>query len=170
MNNKLKEKGHYEIFKTTEDNDILKLDKDEYYAMVETNQGHILVTTDEDHKKKKTLQKGDFYFVDFKKDPTFNDIPHLFLEEGKKYKEFILPKGLPNQSTKRKKIVFTDDKVEEDKVKRHVKNKEEKVEQEESLMEMEKKELDRKAKKMGIKGYSNMRKKELAKKIKEEQK
>lgn len=170
MDNKLKDKGHYEIFKTTEDHEILKLNKDEYYAIVETAQGHILVTTDEDHKKKKTVQKGDYYLVDFDKDPTFNDVPHLFLEKGQKFEEFILPKGLPNQSTKRKKIVFTDDQVKEDKVERHAKNKEKKVEEKESLMEMEKKELDRKAKKMGIEGYSGMRKKELAKRIKEERK
>ena len=169
MDNKIKEKGSYEIFKTTEDHEILKLDKDEIFAIVETNQGHILVTTDEDHQKKKTLQKGKFYLVDFNEDPSFSDMPHLFLEKGSKYEELILPKGLPNNSTKRKKIIFSDEKVSKDKVERHAKNNRRAVEKKEDLMEMEKKELDRRAKKLGITGYSNMKKKELAKKIKKEQ-
>lgn len=168
MKNDLDKKGNYEIFKTTEGNQILRLGKNDIYAIVETNQGHILVTTDGDHEKEKTVQKGKYYLIDFDEDPTFQDNPHLFLEKGAKFQELVLPRGLPTESEKRNKVIFADDKVEEDKIKRHAKNEEEKVREKEDLEEMEKKELDRIAKEKGIEGRSKMNKKELAKAIKKE--
>lgn len=170
MKNELENKGQYEIYKTTEGNDLLKLGKNDIYAIVETNQGHILVATDEDHEKEKTLQKGSFYLVDFNEDPTFQDTPHLFLKKGSRFQELVLPRGLPTSSEIRKKIIFTETKVNEDKVKRHARNKERKIREKEDLKEMEKKELDRLAKKKDIPGRSKMNKKELAQALKKESK
>ena len=165
MKNEVEEKGKFEIFKTTEGTDILTLGQDKVYAIIETTRGHILVKTDEDHEKEKTLQKGHFYLVDINDDPTFQDMPHLFLQKGKKFEEMILPKGLPTNSTIRKKIILTDDKVEEQKINVHLKNDKKKVLKKEPTSEVEKKELDRMARKMKISGRSKMDKKELAKAI-----
>lgn len=163
MKNKLNKKGTYEIFKTTGDNEILRLGKDEVYAIVETNRGHILIKTDEDHEKQETLQKRHFYLIDFKEDPSFQDMPHLFIGKDEAYQELILPSGLPDNDQDRKKIIFTRQKVDEEKVRRHSKNKIQQVQKEEDLKEMEKKELDRMARKIDIPSRSKMNKKELSK-------
>lgn len=53
MENKFNEKGSYEIFKTTGDNEILRLEKNELFAIVETNRGHILVKLTKIMKRRK---------------------------------------------------------------------------------------------------------------------
>ncbi|MFN6946859.1 MAG: hypothetical protein ACK4ND_18075 [Cytophagaceae bacterium] len=121
MKTKLEKEGNYEIFETTKGNEILVLNEQEYFAITEGNYGHILVKSKSTHEKKKTLQKGNFYLADFKDNPEFDDIPHLFLQEGKKYKEFILPKDLPTNEDKRKKLIITEKEVTEKKIKEQVK-------------------------------------------------
>ena len=120
MKGKLEKQGQYELFETTKNHQILTLDQEKWYAIVEGKQGDILVLSDSDHEKKKTLLKGDFYLANFKDDPEFNDIPHLFLQDKNQYREFILPNGLPTQSDHQKKLIRTDEKLPADKVKDHV--------------------------------------------------
>ena len=167
MKNNLEKKGRYEILETTSGNEIIVLNDNLWFVITQTSQGHILVKTDSDHEKKRTVQKGKFYLADINEDPDFKDMPHLFLEKGDKYEEFILPKDLPTEKAGRKKVVFTDDKVSEKKVKRHVKNKEGKVRKEEQLEDMNKNSLYEKAKGLDIEGRSKMDKKELADAIRE---
>lgn len=137
MEKNLNEKGNYEIFKTTGDNEILRLGKSEIYAIVETNKGPILIKTDEDHQKQETIEKGIFYLVDFEEDPAFQDMPHLFIEKGTKYQELLLPSGFPDASRDRKKIIFTRKNVDEEKIRRHSKNNIQQVRQKEEFREME---------------------------------
>ncbi|MCC9136935.1 hypothetical protein ACFSKU_05205 [Pontibacter silvestris] len=175
MHGKLKKEGSYELFMTTQGHEILTLDKKEWYAVVKTSQGHILVKSDSDHKKSKTVDKGQYYLADFNDDPEFQDMPHLFLKDTKtKYKEFVLPQGLPTSGKDRKKVIVTDDKVKKDKVEYHVKgsgdkgsekqyqdNKSSATSNKQDLSDLTKKDLYEKAKKQHVTGRSKMSKKEL---------
>ena len=117
---KIQNKGQYEIFETTKGHQILSLNDKEWYALVKGQKGDIIVHSDSDHKKKKTLQKGQFYLADFEDEPDFNDIPHLFLQKDKQYQELILPQGLPTKSDHQKKLIRSDEKVSEDKIREKV--------------------------------------------------
>ena len=112
--------GQYELFETTKGHQILSLNDDTWYALVEGEKGDIIVKSDSDHEKRKTLQKGKFYLADFEDDPNFNDVPHLFLQEEDEYKEYVLPNGLPTGSDHQKKLIRSDNKVSEDKIREQV--------------------------------------------------
>lgn len=127
MKGKLEKEGKYELFETTHGHQILNLNNESFFAIVEGQKGDIIVKSDSDHKKKKTLSKGKFYLADFNNDPEFRDIPHLFLEEGKKYREWILPNDEPSKRDYQKKLVRTDNLVDKGKVENHVKDKDKKV-------------------------------------------
>lgn len=176
MHGKLKKEGDYELFMTTKGHEILTLDKKEWYAVVETNQGHILVKSDENHEKSKTIDKGLYYLAAFNDDPEFKDMPHLFLKDTKtKYKDFVLPQGLPTNGNKRKKVIVTDDKVKSETVEYHVKGPgdkgsekkyQESSSKKHSLSDLTKGELYEEAKKKQIPGRSKMSKKELLEHLK----
>lgn len=120
MQGNLDKRGKYELFETTNGHQILNLNNKEFYAVVEGQRGDILVRSDADHKKQKTVKKGDFYLAEFDDDPEFNDIPHLFLQESKnQYREWILPRGTPGDNDHQKKLVRSGNKVGKDKVKYH---------------------------------------------------
>jgi hypothetical protein len=76
---KVQEQGHYELFNTSHQHHILVLNDKQWFAWVQGQQGEILVHSDADHQKQHTLQTGQFYLVDFEDDPTYKDMPHLFL-------------------------------------------------------------------------------------------
>lgn len=120
MQGNLEKRGQYELFETTKGHQILNLNDKEFYAVVEGQRGDILVRSDSDHEKKRTVKQGNFYLADFDDDPEFNDIPHLFLQENNsQYREWILPRGTPSDKDYQKKLVRTDNKVGNDKVKYH---------------------------------------------------
>lgn len=173
MRGKLKKQGHYELFETSKGHQILNLDDQEWYAVVEGQQGDLIVHSDSDHEKKKTLQQGEFYLADFKDDPEFRDMPHLFLQDGKKFSEMILPNGLPSKSDHQKKLIRSDEKISEGKVKEHVEGRgdvgSEKQYQgkPEGLRSKSKEELYEMAKKKGLEGISKMDKEELVQHLKE---
>lgn len=173
MRGKLKEEGKYELFKTTHGHDILNLEDKDFYALVSGQQGDLIIQSDADHKKQKTISKGKFFYVDFKNDPEFQDMKHIFLKDGSKYRELVLPEGLPTKSDHQKKLVRTKDKVTEKKVKEHVKGKGDKGSEKQYSGEKErlktrtKDELYEMAKKKEIKGRSKMTKQELIKSLKE---
>ena len=148
--------------------------------MVQTNQGHILVKSSSDHQKDKTISKGQFYLADFQDDPEFRDMPHLFMEDGGKFKEFVLPQGLPTESNDRKKVILTEEKLDKEKVEYHVKGKGDrgsekqyqqdqqpasKGDDQQDLAEMTKQELYEKAKQQDLEGRSKMNKEELKKNL-----
>lgn len=122
MQGNIEKRGRYELFETSKGHQILCLNDKDFYAVVEGQKGDLLVRSDSDHKKKKTVKKGKFYLADFDEDPEFQDTPHLFLEESKSlYQEWILPRGAPTSGDYQKKLIRTDNKVQKDKVDYHVK-------------------------------------------------
>jgi len=110
----IKAQGQYELFETTHHHKVLVLDKKQWFAAVKGQQGDILVKSDEEHEKDHTLQHGKFFIADFKDDPKFNDVTHLFLEKGENYQEIVLPNGLPTNRNTQKKIVWTDETMPKD--------------------------------------------------------
>lgn len=120
MQGNLEKRGQYELFETTKGHQVLNLNDKEFYAVVEGQKGDVLVRSNSDHQKRKTVKKGNFYLADFDDDPEFNDIPHLFLQENNsQYREWILPRGTPSDKDYQKKLVRTDNAVGKDKVKYH---------------------------------------------------
>lgn len=171
MRGDLKKEGKYELYRTNHGHDILHLDKQDYFAFIEGDQGDVIIKSDSDHKKEKTISKGKYYYADFKDDPEFKDMRHLFMEDGNKFKEIILPEGLPKKNDYQKKLVRTDEKIAKDKVEEHIKGKGNKGSEEqyrdkkESLRNKTKEELYDKAKEKDISGRSKMDKEELIKTI-----
>lgn len=105
------EEGDYELFETTKEHEILVLNGEEWFSIVQGQAGEILVLTDSDHEKKRTEKQGRFFLVDFKDDPKFRDIPHLFLETEGAYEEVVVPQALPTGGDKQKKVIRTGDTI-----------------------------------------------------------
>ncbi len=118
----VKDKGNYELFKTTHGHRILVLNDERWFAWVEGQKGEILVLSDSNHEKDRTVQKGEFYLADFEDDPKFQDNPHLFLQKGDSFQELIVPNVLPEETDNQKKLVSTDDTVAKDQLKNHLRN------------------------------------------------
>lgn len=171
MRGKLEKEGKYDLFETTKGHQILNLNNKIFFAVVEGQRGDILVGTDADHEKKKTVKKGQFYLANFDNDPEFRDLPHLFLQEGKEFREWILPNNFPTKSDFQKKLIRTNNLVPKSKVEEHVKGEgnigTEKQYQDkpEGLRTKSKKELYEMAKKQDIPNRSRMKKEELVKKL-----
>lgn len=113
---RVQEEGAYELFETTKEHRILVLNGKKWFAWVEGQRGEILVRSDSDHKRKRTLQKGQFCLVDFEDDPTYKDMPHLFLQEGDHYQEMMVPNGLPTDQDPQKKVIKTDETLPKNKL------------------------------------------------------
>lgn len=171
MRGKLKGEGKYELFRTTKGHDILNLDNNNFYALVEGQQGDIIVASDADHKKDRSLSKGKYYYVDFQDDPEFRDMEHLFMEDGQKFRELVLPQGLPNSNDHQKKLIRGRNGLSRGKVMEHVKGKGNKGSEKqyegkkENLRTKTKEELYDLAKKHDITGRSKMDKEELIKEL-----
>jgi hypothetical protein len=101
------DKGRYELFKSNHRHRILVLGGRKWYALIRGQRGPLIVRTDSDHVKAETLQRGRYYYVDFRNDPKFEDQPHLLLQKGERYRELILPNGLPTNADPQKRIVLT---------------------------------------------------------------
>ena len=113
-------RGRYALFETPRQNRILVLGQDQWFAWVGGQQGDILVRSDRDHERDRTLQEGEFYLVDFENDPDFTDMQHLFLEKNGDFVEVILPNGLPTDNDSQKRVVGTEKTISRDKLTRHV--------------------------------------------------
>jgi hypothetical protein len=171
MKNKVKKEGKYELFSTTNKNTILSLEGTKWFAVAKGQRGDILVRSDSDHEKRKTLQKGKFYLVNFKDDPDFQDMPHLFLKKGAgKFEEWVLPRSLPTKKEKTVKLIKAGS-VSASKLKNHLKNKAKgkpnkgKSSKVNDLQSKKKSELYDLARKNKIKGRSKMGKKELIREL-----
>lgn len=116
----IRDEGHYERFETTKGHEILVLNDEKWYSLVEGQAGEIIVLSDSDHQKRRTLEDGRFYLVDFEEDPEFRDMPHLFLEEDGTYREFILPNSLPTESDKQRKVVRTDETISKEELEEYL--------------------------------------------------
>ncbi len=117
----VQEKGSYELFETTKGHRILVLNGQEWFAWVEGQQGELLVRSDSDHQKDHTLQQGQFYLANFKDDPFYRDMPHLFMERDGRYQERILPNGLPSEQDHQKKIITTDESLDKGELEEYLK-------------------------------------------------
>ena len=113
-------RGRYTLFETPRQNRILVLGQDQWFAWVGGQQGDILVRSDREHERDRTLQEGEFYLVDFEGDPDFNDVPHLFLEKNGEFVEVILPNGLPTDADSQKRVVGTEKTIDRDKLARRL--------------------------------------------------
>jgi hypothetical protein len=101
------ERGKYELFEDAHGHRFLVLDGDHWYAWIAAQRSPILVRTDSDHEIKRTVQRGKYFLVDFRQDPKFKDMPHLFLQKGDEYQEYLLPSGLPSQRDPQVRFVVT---------------------------------------------------------------
>ena len=117
----IKKQGHYRLFETNHDHRMLVLG-DSYFAWIHGQQSPILVHSDSDHEKDHQIASGEFYFVDFKNDPKYKDMPHLFLEKDNGFEEIMLPNGLPTESDAQKRIVKTDNTLSRDKLEGYLKH------------------------------------------------
>jgi hypothetical protein len=102
----VKDRGGYELVEDEHGHRFLVLGK-RWYAWIEGKKSPILVRTDSDHRKERVLQRGKFLYVDFKDEPKFRDVPHLFLEKGDEYQELLLPNGFPTRSDPQKRLVVS---------------------------------------------------------------
>jgi hypothetical protein len=174
MKAKLESEGNYELFQTTKGHQILSLNNKNFFAVIKGQKGEMLIATDSDHEKEKTLKHGKFYLASFDNDPEFNDIPHLFLQEGNKFREWILPNDKPTEKDYQKKLVRTGNMVSMSKVEEHIKGSAKKGSEKKStekrasgnLDDKSKNELMEMAKKKNIRGRSGMNKKQLINELK----
>jgi hypothetical protein len=104
---KLEDSGNYELFEDEHGHRFLELNGERWYVWVEGQRSPLLVRTDSNHTKAHHILKGKFYLIDFNGDPKFRDVPHLFLQKGDVYQEFIVPNGLPTDDDPQKRLVVT---------------------------------------------------------------
>lgn len=116
----VRESGSYELIETTKKNRILVLEGETWFAWVEGQQGEILVLSDEEHKRRRMIQQGNYFLVDVDDDPRFRDVPHLFLGNATQYEECILPNGLPDERDTRKKIIRTGTEIEKEELEQYL--------------------------------------------------
>ncbi len=111
MSNTLQRQGDFSMLKTKNGHHVLRLggDKRDYWiAVVNGEQGDIVVLTDSHHPGSEVVREGGYYYVKFKGDSDFADHPHLFLaNRSGGYDEWILPNGLPTGQDKQKKLIRT---------------------------------------------------------------
>jgi hypothetical protein len=121
----IKDQGKYELFETDHGHEILRLDGErgtQWFAVVRGQKGDILVRSNSDHVKQRTIQSGRFYLVDFIEDPKFKDKPHLFLQNGNRYEEWMVPNGLPTDSDPQKRVVLTHDILEKNELEQYLRH------------------------------------------------
>lgn len=123
MRGKLEKGGHYELFLTTTGHRILNLNNKSWFVIVEGQEGEILVRSDADHEKDKTVKEGRFYLSSNNDNPEFNDMPHLLLEEGKKFRKWILPDDGPVGQDYQKKPAKTERLALRNKTEGHIAQK-----------------------------------------------
>lgn len=167
MRGRLIKEGDYEVFQTSRGHRILALDQEQWFAVVEGQKSDILVKSDSDHEKESTVRKGTYYYADFKDDPAFQDQPHLFMEEGNHFCEYVLPQGLPRKKGGKVRLVRTGKPLSRKKVLDHVKGRGNRGSEKqyegkpEGLRSRSKGELYDMAKQKGIEGRSKMNKEDL---------
>jgi hypothetical protein len=112
--------GRYTLFETPRQNRILVLGDDQWFAWVGGQQGDILVRSDSQHERDRIIQEGEYFLVDFEGDPSFTDVPHLFLERNGEFQEVILPNGLPTDVDAQKRVVGTEKTIARAELERHL--------------------------------------------------
>ena len=175
MNGKIENEGYYELFRTNKGHDILSLNDKKFFAVIKGQKGDMLIATDSDHQKDETLKKGKFYLVSFEDDPEFRNFPHLFLQEGSRYREWILPNDRPTEKDYQKKLIKTGNLVSRTIVEEHIKGKEGEAPDKQyrrrsrgkpvDLKSKSRNELYNLAKKRNVPGRSKMKKEQLIREL-----
>ena len=104
---RLKNRGRYELVEDEHGHRFLTLDSRRWYAWIDGQKSPLLVRTGSNHRKERVVQRGKYFYVDFKDDPKFRDVPHLFLEREDEYQEILLPNGFPTRSDPQKRLVLS---------------------------------------------------------------
>jgi hypothetical protein len=117
----VKDQGSYELFEDSHGHRFLVLNGKRWYVWIEGQKSPLIVRTGPGHEKKRVIQSGKFYLADFKDDPEFRDMPHLFLQRGERYREFLLPNGLPTDRDPQKRFVVTRHTIAREELERHLK-------------------------------------------------
>ena len=73
-------------------------------------------------RREKVCQRK-YYYADFDNDPEFQDMEHLFMEDGGNFRELLLPEGMPTSGDHQKKLIRESKKLSKDKVMEHVKGR-----------------------------------------------
>jgi len=107
MGVRIRASGEYELREDAHRHRFIVLDGKRWYVWITGQKSPILVRSKHEHPTVRTLQRGRYYVVDFKDDPEFRDMPHLFLQKGERYREFLLPNGLPTDRDPQKRFVVT---------------------------------------------------------------
>lgn len=105
MKEEANKEGRYELYETAEHRQVLRLDEKEWYVLEKDRKEDLIIRSDSNNEKKKTIQKGKYFLADFADEPEYNDLPHLFMEKGSGYTELILPNGLPSRTDDKKRMV-----------------------------------------------------------------
>jgi hypothetical protein len=104
---KMRASGRYELVEDEHRHRFLVLDARRWYVWIDGQRSPILVHSRRSHAKTRSLQRGRYYLVEFHDDPKFRDLPHLFLQKGERFQEFLLPNGLPSERDPQKRFVVT---------------------------------------------------------------
>lgn len=109
----IKRKGYYELFETTRHHQILVLERQEFYALVEGECGQIIVKSDSNHQQDRPLSEGDYVLFIAKDYPQWIDnVEHLELQQGRgQYKIYILPNGFPTERDQHTKLIESTETV-----------------------------------------------------------
>ncbi len=159
MRGNLEHHGIYELFLTSRGSQILNLNNRDYFTVVKGQKGEILVGTGTDHEKGRTVKRGRFYLAYYDNDPELSNLPHLYLEEGNKFREWILPNDKPTEIDYQKKPVKSGKLVSKTQVEEHIDG--EKQFEPENLKSKSKEELYRLAQIQNIPGRSKMSRDQL---------
>ena len=111
-------RGRYELREDEHRHRFLVLDGKRWYVWISGQRSPILVRSPRAHPASRPVQRGRYYLVDFKDDPEFRDLPHLFLQKGERYQELLLPNGLPTARDPQKRLVVTHNLLPASKVER----------------------------------------------------
>jgi hypothetical protein len=120
MTAKVKASGRYDLFEDPHGHRFLDLAGKGQYVWIEGQKSPIIVRSRRRHEKKRDLQHGRYLLVDFEDDPDFRDLPHLFLQKGDRYREFVLPNGLPTDRDPQKRLVVTRKALSAKKLEKHL--------------------------------------------------
>lgn len=112
--------GRYELREDAHRHRFIVLDGKRWYVWVTGQKSPLLVHSKHEHPTVRSLQRGRYYLIDFRHDPEFRDMPHLFLQKGERYREFLLPNGLPTDRDPQKRFVVTRKLLPASKVERRI--------------------------------------------------
>lgn len=110
---KLLQSGNYHLIETHGHTKILNLNGKKSYAWVAAgNIGEILVTSHKTHRVDHTLAAGKYRLYEVRDERSFLGVPHLELLVGQGlWQGYTLPKGLPNDSKIRNRIIPTNELI-----------------------------------------------------------